>query len=156
MMPSRMTMTSLLLRAWYWSMSNSICSPSLLVSFPISLRSSSERLEEARSLLNNYQVAEVTWRRARLLPPPWSSSSCSRPGPGPGRGGSHPARSYPVSQLYRASLKHQLVTDLDVVEITRDSIYRGETCEVIHNLLINCISEHGLDNLSEYDDHLPP
>ena len=32
-MPSRMTMTSLLLRAWYWSISNSICSPSLLASF---------------------------------------------------------------------------------------------------------------------------
>ena len=49
MIPSRMTMTSRLLRAWYCSMSNSMWRPSLLVSLPITLRSSSDKLEKSEA-----------------------------------------------------------------------------------------------------------
>ena len=48
------------------------------------------------------------------------------------------------------------VTYFDVIEVTRDSIYRGETGKIVDNLLVDCVSEHGLDNLPEDDDHLSP
>ena len=45
---------------------------------------------------------------------------------------------------------------LDVIEISGDSIDRGEAGKVVHNPLVDCVPEHCLDNLPEHDDHLAP
>merc|ERR550525_1848912 len=50
MTPSKMTMTSLLFKLGNWSISKSIASPALLVSLPITLLSSSDKLEKRAAL----------------------------------------------------------------------------------------------------------
>merc|ERR1719209_2691815 len=50
MTPSRMTMTSLLFKLGNWSISKSIARPALLVSLPITLLSSSDKLEKRAAL----------------------------------------------------------------------------------------------------------
>jgi len=50
MTPSRITMTSLLFKLGNWSISKSIARPALLVSLPITLLSSSDKLEKRAAL----------------------------------------------------------------------------------------------------------
>ena len=69
--------------------------------------------------------------------------------------GPHCLRLLPGRTLGRREATRPEVV-LDVVEVPGHGLGGGEAGEVVHDLLVDRVAEHGLDDLPEHDDHLSP